>query len=158
MKTRGQLHASADLPMSNLKHNTVFSRISNWALNECKVHMSTSKWRGLGFDHHDICLSFLQTLQATTVFKKNNKTQQLHTAPPFSDVNDRSDGTMTHSLLWNSKVYCVFPTACPGLMNVINIHISGFFNISFNIILLFCRGRGGLKTLRKEGYSCRLFQ
>jgi hypothetical protein len=142
MKTRDQLHASVNLPVSNLKHNTVISRFSNWALNECKVHTSPSQWRGLGFDNHDISLRFLQTLQATTLFKKNNKTQQLHTAQPFSDVNDSTDGTMTHSLLWNTKVYCVFPTACPALMNVINIHISGFFNIHFNIILLFCRVRG----------------
>jgi hypothetical protein len=137
MKTKVQLHAPADLPVSNLKHNTVISKFSNCALNEYKIHTSASQRRGPGFDHHDICLCFLQTLQDTTLFKKNNKTQQLHTAQPFSDVNDSSDGTMTNSLLWNSKVYYVFPRARPALMNVINIHTSGFFNIHFNIIILF---------------------
>ena len=103
-------------------------------------------------------LAFFKPYKPLHYSRKINKTQQLHTAQPFSDVNDSSDGTtMTNSLLWNSEAYYVFPRACPALMNVVNIHIFGFFNICFNIIFLFCRGRGGLKTLRKGGYSCRLF-
>jgi hypothetical protein len=53
---------------------------------------------------------------ATTL--RNIKTQQLHTAETFSDVNDSADGT-THGLLWNSNVCYVFPRDYPALLNVI---------------------------------------